>query len=213
MRSRWVEDQLEKRGVWERGVKPVELLEEVQAQYPGVGEGGERKKVGGGVVYAEKKVGRKMPDRAVSLGKTIINTNDTAVQSNETKLKGIVDGAMDTTAAFSHLTIHENPTPNIQPAPPTLSPPPAPPIKDVSPNASRRGGSSMLATPSKLTSTLLSASRQMGPMRQMDPDSEEEMEVDDHGEGAMGLTWGVEDDEMRDLFEQARLAREMEQEV
>ena len=48
----------------------------------------------------------------------------------------------------------------------------------------------------------------MGPIPQLAPDSEDEEDVRDWGEEGMGLGWGVEDEEMKRLFEQAHRARE-----
>lgn len=207
MRSKWVEDQLEKRGVWERGGKPVELLEEIEPVHPpGDAREETRSKENGKSVVTK----RQMPNRAISLGKTIVTPTNPPVQPTLLKQLEQPDLASGATAAFSNLTIHENPTPSVAPLPPSLDAPPPEP-KLTSPEGTRRAGSSMISTPSKLTSTLLSASRQMGPMNQMAPDSEGEEEDHDHGESEMGLTWGVEDEEMRDLFEQARMAREMEE--
>ena len=55
----------------------------------------------------------------------------------------------------------------------------------------------------------MSASRQMGPVKQLPPDSEDEEDEGDWGESEMGLHWGAEDDEMRKLFEQASQARDL----
>ena len=50
----------------------------------------------------------------------------------------------------------------------------------------------------------------MGPVPQLSPDSDDEEEEErDWGEGEMGLGWGEETDEMSELFEQARQARDL----
>ena len=45
----------------------------------------------------------------------------------------------------------------------------------------------------------------MGPIAQLEPDSDEEVE-----EGGWANEWGVEDEELKGLFDQARMAQEME---
>lgn len=82
---------------------------------------------------------------------------------------------------------------------PVPRPPPAAP-------ASRRAyGQSLVSAPASFTSTLVAASRSLGPINQDVPDDE------DHRAGNSFIKeWGYEDDEMRRLFEEARKAMELE---
>ena len=75
---------------------------------------------------------------------------------------------------------------------------------------SKRKDSSLFPTPARLATSIVSASRNMGPMPQLEPDPEDqEDEGKDWGEAEMGLEWGEEDEEMKGLFEEARMARDL----
>lgn len=126
---------------------------------------------------------------------------------------------------LSNLTIHERSTTNAIPTPPSLAPrqtaqtPTAAQLPQAESSSAvptapakstfRPKGSSLVATPSKLATSVLSASKKMGPVPQLPPDSDDEQEDEDWGEAEMGLTWGEEDSETRDLFRQAFEARDL----
>ena len=86
-----------------------------------------------------------------------------------------------------------------------LSPVPRPP--PGAPNGRRAYGQSLVSAPASFNSTVVAASRSLGPINQDVPDE------DDHRTGnSFVKEWGYEDDEMRRLFEEARMAMELEAE-
>lgn len=107
------------------------------------------------------------------------------------------------------LVIVERPT-QAPPSPSTetaSTPPPAPPVSLPAKPSSARASSSLISTPLKLATTLISASRLSGPVPQLAEDSDGESELSEwememDGFGALG-------EEEKMLFEEMRKAREM----
>ncbi|WVQ98407.1 hypothetical protein IAU59_005530 [Kwoniella sp. CBS 9459] len=104
-------------------------------------------------------------------------------------------------------------TPQPQPQPQPLTSPhsnqtlvPTPSLRD-----SRRVSSSLMGTStSQLSKSIVTATKQLGPVHLAHgADSDEEEEEDKESDWEKEMGWGEEDDEMKALFEEARLAREM----
>lgn len=85
------------------------------------------------------------------------------------------------------------------------------PSPQSKPNNRRAYGQSLVSAPSTLTSTLVAASRSLGPIYQDGPD--DDVYGNGDGRNAFVKEWGREDDEIKGLFEQARVAMEMEMEA
>ncbi|KAI9638427.1 uncharacterized protein MKK02DRAFT_42818 [Dioszegia hungarica] len=88
------------------------------------------------------------------------------------------------------------------------TPPPPPANKVSKPSAaSARASSSLIATPVKLATTLISASRLAGPVPQLEADTDEESDISDWEVEMDGFN-GLGEEEKR-LFEEMREAREL----
>lgn len=229
VKNGFVEDQLDRQSVWER--RKVTLLEESELD-----AGARTKEVEGREARIEAVSGLGSTSRAVpatrpvqglmrssgaAAGTPARPPNQNPAPSNppladaaqEIKSRPLAlasttlkDNPGEMTELLSGLTIHERPTPPTLPAPPSLDVP----AKAVSPPlavpTSRRDAGSLIATPAKLATTFLTATKQMGPIAQFAPDSDEEEEEG----GGWADEWGVEDEEMKGLFEQAKMAQDME---
>ncbi|ORY21374.1 Rtr1/RPAP2 family-domain-containing protein [Naematelia encephala] len=230
-RSAWIEKGLDEEPGWLSGKgRRVELLEELEEKgdvrlVPEGRRGVVPRKSGTGP--AEKEAapgGRRLVAPSVRSSPADVSGDVTHLSTNKTA------------DLMANLVIHERPTPSTLPIPPSLPPDPEqdpshPPVdqsiassngpvsdlraaRDTPDPRTARASTSLVSAPQKLTSTLLSASRQMGPIPQLPPDSDDD-EVDlaerrwAEEESAMGLGWGAEDEETRDLFEEMRAAQEL----
>ena len=151
-------------------------------------------------------MGTKLPPVGVAL-----STSRPMEQAKETSKREPI-GVEETTNKLGSLHIIERETPTTTPLAPSDPIPttPNPPRPNPPQPISRREAGSLVQTPQQLSDTFLKASNQMGPVPQLPP---EETGDDDHflkEEEEMGLTWGVEDDEVRSLFKQAEMARNIE---
>ncbi|WVF72543.1 hypothetical protein IAT40_007360 [Kwoniella sp. CBS 6097] len=105
-------------------------------------------------------------------------------------------------------------TPQIEPQPfpsskPRLS---TNTVPNASPRDSRRVSSSLMATSTtQLAKSFVSATNQLGAVHlaSQGGDSDDGEEEDKESDWEKEMAWGEEDDEMKALFEEARLAREM----
>jgi len=231
-RSGWVEKALGEEAVWLRGEKgELELLEEIE----------ERRASGSALdrraVREDSPITEPTALQVEARRPTPISTSETAAgtlpfssrpaSSVSTQPPKQVSDAMD------NLIIHERDTPSTVPEPPSVSTPsmttqlaaklpsplPATTRRDVPsqvysafgvPDPTRPAPSSLLA-PTSLTTTLLSASRQMGPIPQLSPDSDDEGDAERRRGWEKAMGWGEVDEERRALFDEAMLVREIMQ--
>jgi len=240
VKNGFVEDQLDKQSVWERrkvdlleesqasqgttsamrptrpsqGVRPVPAKPPAQAVRSSGAAAGTR--VSSGVGSRSIPPQTSTPSSTVSTLPAISSPSTApAVLVGEIKSRPLAlasttlkDNPGEMTELLSGLTIRERPTPPTVPLPPSLDAPRVV-VKDdpIPPDpTSRREAGSLIATPAKLATNFLTAQKQMGPIAQLGPDSDEEEEEG----GGWADEWGVEDDEMRGLFEQAKAAQEVE---
>ena len=232
VRSEWVETKLSETAVWDRvgrdGLQILEDLELAPKGQPPTLQGG-----------PEAATARPLDRPPSSCSRDTVSDTNREADSKapwKDRIQPMQDIPTSTspqsniTDMISSLTIHERPTPTASG--------PALPVDDMRQerpqlssatiqsstqtgtistghpgNPTRRTTSSLVATPNKLSATVLSASRKMGTIPQLAPDSDAEEEEGDWGEADMGLEWGEETDEMRALFEEARLARELLEET
>ena len=208
-RCRWVERQLGEEAAWLSGKREeLELREEVE----------ERRGLGTTEVGPTKTAKMSVLDVTPDPLQTPSKDSEVAPPAAPSlPSESATHDPLPLSDLLASLAIHEHPTPSSLPPAPSLDIPsilPQPVFRDKafsqpsSQLAAKRAPSSLLAPPTRLTSTLLSASRQMGPMPSAaDSDDQDGEPSEEEWEKAMG--WGGEDEEARELFEEARKAREI----
>jgi len=227
VRSEWVERGLGEESVWLRGEKgEVELLEEIEEaraakegefKEEGIGKPSKGRRSDQPISSASKVLPELMGEGAETTSPIPVSpTKEPASAKPEMPITSTPQVA----DLLSTLVIHERDTPPTAPIPPFLTDPipiqqdikPGPPIEKPSHDTSsaKRAPSSMLGSSNRLTTALLSASRQIGSLPQLAPDSDDEGDGEPREEDwEKDMGWGEDDEETRALFDDARLAREI----
>jgi len=183
---------------------------------------------GGSVVGLSKRIEKDSSKKDIAVS----NNGDTLENGQGSNDVARPQEDRPTVDPMPNLIIRERPISNTLPQPPSFSPyaQPSPPIPANSQNpdiefstphppeplkassssliatagSRRTAQQSLLATPSKLTTSILAQSRQMGPIPQLPPDEEDDEMVDLPTGAEFGLDWG-DDEDLDGLFADMRL--------
>ena len=214
LRSGWVEKALGEEAVWLREKRgEVELLEEIE-------ERGNIQRVSSATVAAIPAISAQETGRGPPNRQSVRDVSDTSaadVRGGERPASTQPPRTVKPSQVsdlLSTLAIHERDTSSSTPSPPsnTASLPSRdpPPVLHI-PKQTKRAPSSLLGPAASLSTTLISASRQLGLVPQLAPDSDDDghdgERSEEEWEKAMG--WGADDQETLELFEEAKKAREI----